>query len=78
MIIEERNPSYVEYKALQDAVGWRITDETSTKKALANALYSVVALDSNNVVGMGRVIGDDGLYYYVQDLIINPDYQGRG
>ena len=78
MLIEERNPSYDEYKALREAVGWRLTEETSTRKALDNALYSVVALDSNKVVGIGRVIGDDGLYYYIQDLIVNPKYQGKG
>jgi GNAT superfamily N-acetyltransferase len=78
MVIEERNPSYDEYQALREAVGWRLTEDASTKKALANALYSVVALDSDKVVGIGRVIGDDGLYYYVQDLIVCPNYQGKG
>lgn len=78
MLIEERNPTYDEYIALREAVGWRLTNETSTRKALDNALYSVVALDGNKVVGMGRVIGDDGLYYYIQDLIVNPNYQGQG
>ena len=56
MILKERNPSYDEYKALRKAVGWRMTDETSSIKALDNALYSIVALDSNGVMGMGRVI----------------------
>ena len=78
MVIEERNPSYDEYKALREAVAWRLTEETSTRKALDNTLYSVVALDSNKIVGIGRVIGDDGLYYYIQDLIVNPNYQGKG
>ena len=78
MVIEERNPSYDEYKTLRDAVGWGQTDETSTTKALNNTLYSLVALESNEVVGIGRVIGDGGLYYYIQDLIVCPNCQGKG
>jgi len=78
MVIEERNPSFDEYKALREAVGWKLTEETSTRKALDNSLYSVVALDNKKVVGTGRVIGDDGLYYYIQDLIVIPNNQGKG
>ena len=44
MIIEERNPTYDEYKTLREAVGWWPTEDKSTKTALKNALYSVVAL----------------------------------
>ncbi len=78
MVIEERNPSYDEYKTLRDAVGWGQTDETLTTKALNNTLYSLIALESNEVVAIGRVIGDGGLYYYIQDLIVSPNYQSKG
>jgi GNAT superfamily N-acetyltransferase len=27
---------------------------------------------------MARTIGDGGLVYYIQDVIVLPDYQGRG
>lgn len=78
MITEERNPSYDEYKTLRVAVGWKLTDEIQTMKALDNALYSVVVIDSNKVIGVGRIIGDDGLYYYIQDVIVEPESQGKG
>jgi ribosomal protein S18 acetylase RimI-like enzyme len=44
---------------------------------LDNSLYSVAVVADGIVVGMGRVIGD-GLYYYIQDLIVHPDFQGKG
>ena len=78
MIINERNPSYDEYKALRVAVGWDVTEVESTKTALSNALYTLVALDGDDVIGIGRVIGDGGLYYYIQDLIVHPHYQNKG
>ena len=78
MIIKERNPTYDEYKTLREAVGWWSTEDKSTKTALKNALYSVVALHNGAVIGIGRIIGDRGLYYYIQDLIVHPDYQRKG
>jgi GNAT superfamily N-acetyltransferase len=30
------------------------------------------------VVGCGRIVGGDGINFYIQDLIIRPEYQHRG
>jgi len=35
-------------------------------------------LNNGAVIGIGRIIGDRGLYYYIQDLIVHPDYQRKG
>lgn len=78
MIIEERNPTFEEYNSLRLSAGWKLTEELPTINALRNALYSVVATDNEKVIGIGRVIGDGGLYYYVQDLIVDPGNQGKG
>lgn len=78
MIIEERTPTFDEYISLRQSASWKLTEEIPTKNALENALYSVIATENEKVIGVGRVIGDGGLYYYVQDLIVDPDYQCRG
>ena len=78
MFIEYRLPSVADYKRLRNSVGWRNVDDHSIEKALQNSLYSVVALESDAVIGFGRVVGDAGLYYYVQDLIVHPDFQAKG
>jgi len=36
-----------------------------------------VRLDGK-LIGMARVVGDGFMYFYIQDVIIDPDYQGRG
>jgi len=78
MRLEHRSPTVTEYRRLRDLVGWWETDEVSTEKALKNSLFSVVAVKNGTVVGVGRVIGDEGLYYYIQDLIIHPELQAKG
>ncbi|WP_409254959.1 GNAT family N-acetyltransferase [Janthinobacterium sp. S3T4] len=35
-------------------------------------------LHGKDVVGMGRVIGDDGCFYQVVDIAVLPAHQGKG
>ncbi len=78
MEIKHRLPSVEEYRKLRSLVGWWDTDEKATKIALNNSLFSVVATEGETVVGTGRIAGDGGLYFYIQDLIVQPDYQSKG
>jgi len=45
---------------------------------LQNSLFSVVAVEDDKVVGFGRIVGDGGLYYYIQDVMVHPEFQGKG
>jgi ribosomal protein S18 acetylase RimI-like enzyme len=76
--IEHRLPSVDEYRKLRRLVGWQDTDETATKIALRNSLFSVVVAEGDTAVGLGRIAGDGGLYFYIQDVIVQPDYQSKG
>ena len=67
--IEYRLPTFSEYKKLRGSVGWWETDKNATDRALKNSLFSVVAVEHDTVIGFGRVIGDGGLYFYIQDLL---------
>lgn len=78
MRIEPRIPTLSEYKRLRNLVGWWDTDPGATERALRNSLFSVVAIEDNAVVGFGRISGDGGLYFYIQDLIVAPEYQAKG
>ena len=75
--IEYRSPTIAEYRSLRDLAGWWKTDENATEMALKKSLFSVVAVEDEKVIGCGRIIGD-GLYFYIQDLIVHPDFQARG
>lgn len=73
-----RSPTIEEYISLRKAVGWDIPDEQAIKISLKNALFSVCLVKGNNIIGYGRVVGDEGLYFYIQDIIVLPEYQGHG
>ena len=46
--------------------------------AIRNGLFNVVAMSDGVAVGMGRLIGDGAMYWYLQDIAITPQYQGKG
>ena len=56
---------------------YRPFSEEQTIRALENSLYNIIAVDDKDVVGMGRLIGD-GLYFTVVDIVVAPEYQGKG
>lgn len=66
-----------EFNSLTEDVGWGTRDELLVKKALENTLYSISAYDYGNIVGYGRIIGDETIFLYVQDIMVKTDYQNK-
>lgn len=67
-----------EFVELRAACGWGTVDPAIAERALASGLLDVVARDGGRLAGFGRVVGDGVLYFYVQDVIVHPDFRGRG
>lgn len=63
---------------LSEAVGWGEKDFEATETGLQNSLFSVCVVQENEIVGCGRVVGDGGIYFYIQDIIVLPKYQEKG
>jgi GNAT superfamily N-acetyltransferase len=76
--IIEKIPSAEEYNEIRESVGWGIYELNVSKNALPNSLYSVCAYADSKLIGMARIIGDHGLVFYIQDLIVIPEYQNKG
>lgn len=78
--LESRLPSYNEYFNLCGSVGWgEIINFSVAEKSLENSIYSVIVRDDDdNTIGMGRIVGDGAIYFYIQDIVVEPQYQNRG
>jgi GNAT superfamily N-acetyltransferase len=74
----ETLPSPDDYNRLRLAVGWSGYEESVIQNALHSTLYCVCAFDGEEMIGMARVIGDAELVFYVQDVIVLPEYQHQG
>lgn len=62
---------------LRKSVGWDSFPKMQIEHALKNGIYSVTAMHNENVVGMGRLVGDGIMYWYIQDVIVLPECQGK-
>lgn len=67
-----------EYNFLRQSVGWYLPEEEQTKLSLENSIYVVKADIGGETVGMARLVGDGVFYFLLVDVIVLPEYQGRG
>jgi GNAT superfamily N-acetyltransferase len=76
--IIQRSPTVTEHQILWESVGWGTVDIDMTERSISNSVYSVVAVFGGNVVGMGRIVGDGAMYFYIQDVAVSPKHQKKG
>lgn len=73
--IIERKPTVEEYIQLRNSISWDILQHDKIKKGLDNSIYCICAEEKGSIVGFGRIIGDGGTVFYIQDIMVNPSYQ---
>ncbi len=61
-----------EYQSLRKTTSWDLIEDNIVKTALENDLFSICVYDNEKLIGMGRVIGDGAIYFYIQDIIVTP------
>src|ERR1051325_7868418 len=70
--------SWLDVATLFQSVGWGQREPDDLRAAFTKSTFMCFALDGERLVGFGRTI-DDGKYMAtVVDMIVHPDYQGRG
>ncbi|HCQ90608.1 MAG TPA: N-acetyltransferase [Clostridium sp.] len=77
LVINEECPTVEEYIELRKAVKWRVIDIENIRKGLKNSIYCVCIRDKNRMIGFGRIVGDGGTVFYIQDIIVDPQYQNK-
>lgn len=73
--VTERKPSVEEYIYLRNSVNWKILQYDKIAKGLDNSIYCVCIEDQDRIIGFGRIVGDGGTVFYIQDIIVVPSYQ---
>ncbi|MCV0425260.1 MAG: GNAT family N-acetyltransferase [Roseibium sp.] len=73
-----KTPSVDTYLQLRTDGGLSGYAREAAETGLKNSLFSVMLLDGDRPIGMGRVIGDGGCFVQVTDIVVLPEYQGQG
>ncbi|WP_204486231.1 GNAT family N-acetyltransferase [Archangium primigenium] len=71
-------PSAEDYRRLRVVSGLSPKSAEAAAAGLPRTLFAVVIKTGGQVVGMGRVVGDGGLFFQVVDIAVEPQHQGRG
>ena len=73
----ENSLTYQEYISLRSSVGWNNFTEEQVSSSISNSVYNIKVVDDNKTIAMGRLIGD-GMYYFLVDIVVSPEFQGNG
>ena len=78
IVLVEQFPDVDGYLRLRAAAGMHEKTREAAARALPNTLYGVQLQHDGELVGMGRVIGDNGCFFTVVDIAVAPQWQGQG
>jgi ribosomal protein S18 acetylase RimI-like enzyme len=78
--LRDEAPSVADFRRLRAAAGMTDRPREAVERGLPNSLFAVTVVHepTGEVVGMGRIVGDDGAVYHVCDMAVHPDHQRRG
>lgn len=71
-------PSAESIITLRKKVGWPSPKLALVSHSIANTLCWACLYQDNNLIATGRIIGDGAMYFYIQDVVVDPDYQRQG
>jgi GNAT superfamily N-acetyltransferase/uncharacterized glyoxalase superfamily protein PhnB len=77
--LAHRIPSIEEHRALLEAVAWTsFTNFDAAALSLEKSLHCTIAEVNGAFAGMARICGDGQQYFYIMDVAVFPEHQGRG
>jgi GNAT superfamily N-acetyltransferase len=77
-VLQLQVPAQKEYLALRVAAGLSAMSPEGAREGLAGSWCAVCVRSGEELIGMGRVVGDGGLFLFVVDIAVAPAWQHRG
>lgn len=71
-------PAIADYLRLREQSGLTPKSAEAAARGLPRTIHAAVVLHRGEAIGMGRVIGDGGVFYQVTDIAVQPAHQGKG
>jgi N-acetylglutamate synthase-like GNAT family acetyltransferase len=63
------------YTELRRKVDFQEYSFEDVAQAIEKTLFSVVIFDGDKPIGIGRIVGDDRIVFFIKDVVVDPDYQ---
>jgi GNAT superfamily N-acetyltransferase len=78
VIVSECLPTVSEYIGVRTTMGWGRIDEEAANRTIQAAAFTVCLRRQDRLVGIARVMGDGAMYFFLADLIVDPEFRGSG
>jgi len=78
LIVKYNELTAEEFIELWESVWGNGPSLKQTRLAMNHTLFRVSIWDGDYIVAMARMNGDMGLNYYIKDVVVRPEYQGKG
>ncbi len=75
------HPPPDKYFELFETTGWNIEYNLTPEelsRVVSKSYFTVSAYDETRMIGFGRIVSDGILHAMIYEMIIHPDYQGKG
>ena len=67
-----------DFESIRSSVGWNKIPYEQIDLAIKNSMVNVSIFDKDLCVGVGRIVGDHILKGMLTDVMVRPEYQGKG
>ena len=75
---EAKVPSPSEFCKMREKAGLSPKSLKAATIALPNSLYAISVRNGDELIAMGRIVGDGACNFEIVDVAVDPDYQGQG
>lgn len=66
------------YLKLHAECGFKMYEATDVEIALQGDIFDVVLYEDEEAIGMGRVIGDGRIVFFLKDVMVSDNFRGKG
>ena len=70
--------SVEDYNALRTSAGWTAINAEQALAGLNGSAFVIAANDGEKTVGVARLVWDGGYAALIKDVLVLPEYQGKG
>lgn len=77
IVVSEVLPTIAEYIELRTRTGWGSIDQETARQTIQAAAFTVSLRHNERLIGLARVMGDGILYFFLADLIVDPELRGE-
>jgi len=76
--IETNNLSAEIFNTLREDREFKKYKKEDIEMALTNTLFSVLIYMKDQPIGMGRIVGDDRISFFIKDVVVTKEYRNNG